>query len=239
MDTSLYHESLFCLFKACAEIEKSKGCLCLSPATLELSVENKKETFEENELPYHQLEDINIMESMERMQTEQVEKPQVLAGSKDYQSNSNMNDSSNVIYNESIESTLLQNNLALSINATPNAEECKTEFDFSDCIASLDMNNLKMLSLLDFAGHSAYYVCHHIFFSPRAFFILVVDMTKSMETEATESCKKRNLIYSNWTYAGNFLDSPINSCTVHVMFTYNRVFNSCSEASSGKVRHIW
>ena len=65
-----------------------------------------------------------------------------------------------------------------------------------------------MLSLLDFAGQSAYYACHHIFYSPRAFFILVVDMTKKLDSKATEACKKedQDLVYGNWTYAGNFLD---------------------------------
>ena len=219
---------MFCLFKACAKTEKNKGYLCLSPATLERSVENKKETsrFKENELLYHPSEATSFTH---HVQAEMDETAQVSAKSTEYryQSNSNMNDSSNVIDISNI-------NLTLPKTATPNAEEHKTKFDFSECLGSVDMKNLKILSLLDFAGHSAYYACHHIFFSPRAFFILVVDMTKKLESEATESCKKRNLIYSNWTYAGNFLDSPLNSCTVQVTLTYNRVFISCSEASSGK-----
>ena len=229
----LYDEFLFCLFKACGKTEKNKGYLCLSPATLERSVENKKEMsrFKENDLLYHPSEATSFTH---HVQAEMDETAQLSARSTEYryQSNLNMNDSGNVI--ESLESTLSNSNLTLSKTATPNAEEHKTKFDFSDCLGSVDMKNLKMLSLLDFAGHSAYYACHHIFFSPRAFFILVVDMTKNLESEATESCKKRNLIYSNWTYAGNFLDSPLNSCTVQVTLTYNRVFISCSEASYGK-----
>ena len=75
-----------------------------------------------------------------------------------------------------------------------------------DCKPLVSTNNLKMLSLLDFAGHSAYYACHHIFFSPRAFFILVVDMTKELASVASEACKENDLIYSNWTYAGNLLN---------------------------------
>ncbi|XP_078321091.1 uncharacterized protein LOC111111025 isoform X2 [Crassostrea virginica] len=185
---------------ACAKTEKNKGYLCLSPATLERSAENKKETsrFKENELLHHPSEATSFTH---HVQAEMDETAQLSAKSTEYryQSNSNMNDSGNVI--ESLESTLSNSNLTLSKTATPNAEEHKTKFDFSDCLGSVDMKNLKMLSLLDFAGHSAYYACHHIFFSPRAFFILVVDMTKNLESEATESCKKRNLIYSNWTYA--------------------------------------
>ena len=77
--------------------------------------------------------------------------------------------------------------------------------DLNDCVPSVNRDSLKMLTLLDFAGHSAYYACHHIFFSPRAFFILVVDMTKDLSSVASEACTKEGLIYSNWTYAGKLL----------------------------------
>ena len=77
--------------------------------------------------------------------------------------------------------------------------------DLNDCSPSVNRDNLKMLTLCDFAGHSAYYACHHIFFSPRAFFILVVDMTKELNSVATEACREKGLIYSDWTYAGKFL----------------------------------
>ena len=84
----------------------------------------------------------------------------------------------------------------------PAAEDVCRNIDINDCLASVNMDNLKMLSLLDFAGHSVYYACHHIFFSPRAFFILVVDMTKALDSIAADACKQKDLIYSNWTYAG-------------------------------------
>lgn len=75
------------------------------------------------------------------------------------------------------------------------------QWDFSDCGYSANEDNLKMLSLLDFAGQSAYYACHHIFFSPRAFYILVVDASKNLNSKAIEACDKEGLIYSDWTYA--------------------------------------
>ena len=81
----------------------------------------------------------------------------------------------------------------------------KQPVEISDCIPSVNEKDLKMLSLLDFAGQSAYYACHHIFFSPRAFFILVIDMTKELTHVAEEACEK-NLIYSNWTYAGKLFN---------------------------------
>lgn len=68
------------------------------------------------------------------------------------------------------------------------------------------------MSLLDFAGQSAYYACHHIFFSPRVFFILVIDMSDDLNDLATQACKETGPIYSNWTYAGT------------TMFGYNFVF---------------
>lgn len=76
------------------------------------------------------------------------------------------------------------------------------DIDFRDCEASVSERNLKMLSILDFAGQSAYYACHHIFLSPRAFYILVVDMSEDLKSLATHACEKRGLIYSEWTYAG-------------------------------------
>lgn len=78
------------------------------------------------------------------------------------------------------------------------------EVDFKSCLATVNEDSLKMISLLDFAGQSAYYACHHIFFSPRAFYILVVDMSKDLDDLATQACNDKDLIYSNWTYAGTF-----------------------------------
>lgn len=76
------------------------------------------------------------------------------------------------------------------------------DLDLSNCEASASERNLKMLSILDFAGQSAYYACHHIFLSPRAFYILVVDMSEDLKSLATHACEKQGLIYSEWTYAG-------------------------------------
>lgn len=82
-----------------------------------------------------------------------------------------------------------------------NTKEQQT-FNIENYTASVNEENLMMLSLLDFAGHSAYYACHHIFCSPRVFFILVVDMSKGLNDLATHACKETDLIYSSWTYAG-------------------------------------
>nr|XP_022305989.1 uncharacterized protein LOC111112631 isoform X1 [Crassostrea virginica] len=103
----------------------------------------------------------------------------------------------------STEGTLNSNNYEV-IDVAPGTERTSAtleqNIDLTDCVASVNLDNLKMLTLLDFAGHSAYYACHHIFFSPRAFFILVIDMTKELNTVETEACDKKGLINSNWTY---------------------------------------
>ena len=100
-------------------------------------------------------------------------------------------------------------NLASAVDMTPGTETSyatlEQNVDLTDCVPSVNMDNLKMLSVLDFAGHSAYYACHHIFFSHRAFFILVVDMRKDLNSVATEACSNEGLIYSDWTYAGKLL----------------------------------
>ncbi|XP_078321834.1 uncharacterized protein LOC144621833 isoform X2 [Crassostrea virginica] len=175
---------------ACVEKDKNKGCLCLTPRTLELSVENrgKNKRKEEPKNPHES------MSSKQTSQTGPNEGQIVLARSTGVQSN--MTDNSDATYHEDTESKS-----TVSSKDTSNTEECNAKIDFSDCIASVNENNLKMLSLLDFAGHSAYYACHHLFFSPRAFFILVIDMTKPLENNAIDSCIKEDLIYSNWTYA--------------------------------------
>lgn len=86
--------------------------------------------------------------------------------------------------------------------AEKNNKTQQKTLNFENYTASVNEENLMMLSLLDFAGHSAYYACHHIFISPRVFFILVVDMSKDLNTIAAQACNEQGLIYSNWTYAG-------------------------------------
>ena len=121
-------------------------------------------------------------------------------------SNSNIIESGGDTDHEDIVLELTQPNHKSTIpeEVSQEDEKCNAKsehkVDFSECTASVNTDNL--LSLLDFAGHSAYYACHHIFFSPRAFFILVVDMTKELKSIATEARRKEGLIYSNWTYAG-------------------------------------
>lgn len=63
------------------------------------------------------------------------------------------------------------------------------------------------ISFLDFAGRSLYYAFHQIFLSPKTCYILVVDMTKSLNELVLDSgeddlyCSR----FKSWKYQGNEL----------------------------------
>jgi hypothetical protein len=105
------------------------------------------------------------------------------------------------------------------------------QFDDTDQISEYDVTvqtlsesykdqNRKVISFFDFAGQFAYYACHHIYFSPNNFYILVMDITKKLDdvvhndstmsdqtgapefsTETTD--KLKGTMYSKWTHLGN------------------------------------
>ncbi|XP_061193678.1 probable serine/threonine-protein kinase pats1 [Saccostrea echinata] len=55
--------------------------------------------------------------------------------------------------------------------------------------------------MTDFAGQCAYYASHQIFLSPRAFFILVLNMEKKFDdTVGEEVCRQEGSIYKGWTH---------------------------------------
>ena len=226
------------LSKVSTDEEKVKGCLCLTPAMLEISEKNTKET------PSGVKEDVALDNSnvTSTRQSQIVDKTSrspsstkvILSSSIDeviHVSYPGVNESNQLVYNLTVvpgdsdvpiprpihvvdkascsrSSTKVTSIIDNDIDVTDpeeNGSNGTVDVSLNNCMASVNMDNLKMLSLLDFAGHSAYYACHHIFFSPRAFFILVVDMTKELSSVATEACGKKDLIYSDWTYAGRIL----------------------------------
>nr|XP_022287917.1 uncharacterized protein LOC111100394 isoform X6 [Crassostrea virginica] len=203
------HSHLFKLHKnestitVCPDKEKNKACLCITPTTLENIEGNKKEAS-------FSVQDEKILEQSKAtnsLQTKQNEDLDGRPSSSKLSSNLNVNEKSDAMHSADTakQSQQHDNDLTLSVDMFQENEinnaKVDEKVDLSDCKPSVSTNNLKMLSLLDFAGHSAYYACHHIFFSPRAFFILVVDMTKELASVASEACKENDLIYSNWTYA--------------------------------------
>ncbi|XP_062599836.1 uncharacterized protein LOC134261404, partial [Saccostrea cucullata] len=59
----------------------------------------------------------------------------------------------------------------------------------------------KKITMVDFAGQCSYYASHQIFLSPRAFFILVLNMEKKLlEKVGKEVCSQDGSIYEGWTH---------------------------------------
>ncbi|XP_062622346.1 uncharacterized protein LOC134283847, partial [Saccostrea cucullata] len=63
-----------------------------------------------------------------------------------------------------------------------------------------EKEKLPTVSMLDFAGQLAYYACHQIYVTPKAFFILVLDMTKRFEDVSKDKDNQEGSIFSVWTY---------------------------------------
>nr|XP_022305943.1 uncharacterized protein LOC111112616 isoform X3 [Crassostrea virginica] len=196
--------------------EKEKGCLCLAPGTLDILDEITPETsFVVNipDLPSSTEGSLNsnndeVVDCTDPGVNESIIIKPVNNLASNVTSPKEKNHAVDIASSlpSSREDTLISNNYEVIDDTDPDLNESnqptlEQNVDLNDCVASVNMDNLKMLSLLDFAGHSAYYACHHIFFSPRAFYILVVDMTKDLSSVATEACAKKGLIYSEWTYA--------------------------------------
>ncbi|XP_061193809.1 uncharacterized protein LOC133202049 [Saccostrea echinata] len=59
----------------------------------------------------------------------------------------------------------------------------------------------KRITMVDFAGQCAYYASHQIFLSPRAFFILVLNMEKRFDDKVGEEvCSQEGSIFRGWTH---------------------------------------
>ncbi|XP_062588457.1 uncharacterized protein LOC134250127 [Saccostrea cucullata] len=67
----------------------------------------------------------------------------------------------------------------------------------------IDAKNIsdKKITMTDFAGQCSYYASHQIFLSPRAFFILVLNMEKKFDDKVGEEvCCQGGSIYERWTH---------------------------------------
>ncbi|XP_056017076.1 uncharacterized protein LOC130053692 [Ostrea edulis] len=72
-------------------------------------------------------------------------------------------------------------------------------------------DNKQILSVVDFGGQCAYYACHQVFLSRRAFYLLVLDMSKSFSEKVDESrCEQNGTIFADWTY-GRYARFWLNS----------------------------
>ncbi|XP_062619258.1 uncharacterized protein LOC134280824 [Saccostrea cucullata] len=109
-----------------------------------------------------------------------------------------------------------EENVERSISPTEGKEEQNTVETMASVLSSEAQEMLKdeifqkilsekekfpTVSLLDFAGQLAYYACHQIYVTPKAFFILVLDMTKRFEDVVDkEKDNQEGSIFSIWTY---------------------------------------
>ncbi|XP_056015202.1 uncharacterized protein LOC130052939 [Ostrea edulis] len=70
--------------------------------------------------------------------------------------------------------------------------------------SSVFHSDKQLISMTDFAGQVAYYACHQVYLSRRAFYMLVVDMSKNLEEKVHEHNKDRHdpigSLFHNWTY---------------------------------------
>lgn len=189
------------LLIACRDAEREATCLSLTPMTVDQqegrSTRNSRVVHENVEGPSHDAQKkktkVMTITSMGANNEFVAE-----ADSSQERVTKDTNSLSDISHESPTETlTVLQDDENLSQKSLP-------EVDSSKCFAFVSNENFKLLSLLDFAGQSAYYACHHIFFSPRAFYILVVDMSKGLDDVAEKACERQDLIYSHWTYAGQY-----------------------------------
>ncbi|XP_062590495.1 uncharacterized protein LOC134252075 [Saccostrea cucullata] len=63
----------------------------------------------------------------------------------------------------------------------------------------------ELLSIMDFGGQCAYYACHQVYLSRRAFYILVIDMSKQFKEKVDKKlCDQAGTMFTDWTY-GEYL----------------------------------
>ncbi|XP_062600369.1 uncharacterized protein LOC134262003 [Saccostrea cucullata] len=75
-----------------------------------------------------------------------------------------------------------------------NNEENETDFE------------KKTLTMFDFGGQCAYYACHQIYLTRRAFYVVVVDASKPLDQKVDkEVCDQDGSMFSGWTYGDYFV----------------------------------
>jgi hypothetical protein len=76
---------------------------------------------------------------------------------------------------------------------------------FTELSADQDKHGKRILSVVDFAGQCVYYACHQVYLSRRAFYLLVLDMSKSFSEKVDERlCEQVGTMFSDWTYGGKY-----------------------------------
>ncbi|XP_062619705.1 probable serine/threonine-protein kinase pats1 [Saccostrea cucullata] len=66
--------------------------------------------------------------------------------------------------------------------------------------------NTKTLTFFDFGGQSAYYACHQIYLTRRAFYVVVVDASKRLDQVVDQKvCDQVDSVFAGWTYGDYFV----------------------------------
>ncbi|XP_062603570.1 leucine-rich repeat serine/threonine-protein kinase 2-like, partial [Saccostrea cucullata] len=67
----------------------------------------------------------------------------------------------------------------------------------------------QIISMTDFAGQVAYYACHQIYLSRRAFYLVVMDLSKGLNevvhTQDTDRHNPKGSLFHGWAYKDYFL----------------------------------
>ncbi|XP_061192320.1 uncharacterized protein LOC133200553 [Saccostrea echinata] len=64
----------------------------------------------------------------------------------------------------------------------------------------------KTLTFFDFGGQCAYYACHQIYLTRRAFYVVVVDASKRLDQKVDkEVCDQDGSVFSGWSYGDYFV----------------------------------
>lgn len=77
-----------------------------------------------------------------------------------------------------------------------------------DAVRNLSRENRRhpRITFLDFGGQSMYYAFHQIYLSPKTFYILVLDMSKSLDEKVHVTEDTCGGQFESWTYKGMLLN---------------------------------
>lgn len=102
-----------------------------------------------------------------------------------------------------------ENNEWLKTDKVPDDNEQYAISKIIDDITKVPSENLirPRITFIDFAGQSMYYAFHQIYLSRKTCYILVVDMTKSLDEEVLEPNEDEMdcCRFTSWKYQGNEL----------------------------------
>ena len=85
----------------------------------------------------------------------------------------------------------------------PPASILSTLIFLLDLLTDASKEGKLLLSILDFGGQCAYYACHQVYLSRRAFYLLVLNMAKRFDEKVDPSlCEQEGTMFTDWTYGG-------------------------------------